>query len=64
VKTLTIDNNTIREQLKTKRNLLFEKYCRNPNNTLLAIEIRLIDDQVAELTEGLVQEMIKQKCPT
>jgi len=64
VKTLTVDKNRIREQLKTKRDLLFEKYCRNPANTLLAIEIKLIDDQVAELTSSLVQEMKKDKCPT
>jgi hypothetical protein len=47
----TIDKNIIREQLKAKRNLLFDQYCRNPQNTRLAIEIRLLDDQVANLTQ-------------
>ena len=35
-----INGQTIRDQLKTKRNLL--------SNTSLAIEIRLIDDRIAE----------------
>ena len=46
----------IRDQLKTKRNLLFEEYSKNPMNTRLAIEIRLIDDQIVELTKHLVQQ--------
>ncbi len=46
----------IRDQLKTKRNLLLQEYSKNPMNTCLAIEIRLIDDQIAELTEHLVQQ--------
>jgi hypothetical protein len=48
-----IDENTIRDELKTKRNVLFEKFCRNPSNTHLAIEIRSIDDQIASLTAGI-----------
>jgi hypothetical protein len=44
----------IRDQLKSKRDLLFEEYSKNPMNTLLAIEIRLIDDQIVELTKHLV----------
>jgi hypothetical protein len=43
------DENVIRD-LKAKRNLLFNQYCRDPQNTRLAIEIKLIDDQVADLT--------------
>ena len=44
--------NTDRDQLKTKRNQLFDEYCKNPQNTRLAIEIRLIDDQIAVLTHS------------
>jgi len=51
-----IDDQTIRGQLRTKRNLLFEEFLGNPSNTRLAIEIRLIDDQIAELTKPLVAE--------
>ena len=50
------EQTTIRGQLKTKRNLLFEEFLGNPSNTRLAIEIRLIDDQIAELTKQLVPE--------
>lgn len=53
---LTIDKKKIRDQLKTKRNLLLEEYSKSPMNTRLAIEIRFIDDQIAEVTEQLVQQ--------
>jgi len=43
-----INGQTIRDQLKAKRNQLFEEFLRNPSNTSLAIEIRLIDDRIAE----------------
>ena len=43
-----INGQTIRDQLKTKRNQLFEEFLRNPSNTSLAIEIRLIDDRIAK----------------
>jgi hypothetical protein len=42
-------DNIIRDQLKDKRRLLFKQFRRNPQNTCLAIEIRLIDDQVADI---------------
>ena len=52
----TIDGKRVRDQLKSKRNLLLKEYFKNPMNTHLAIEIKLIDDQIAELTEHLVQQ--------
>ena len=36
-----------REQLKGKRTQLFEKYSKNPMNTRLAIEIKLIEGMLA-----------------
>jgi hypothetical protein len=48
---LLIDEKNIRRQLKSKRDLLFEEYSKNPMNSRLAIEIKLIDDQIAALTE-------------
>jgi len=48
-----IDKKTIRDQLKQERNLLLETYLKNPMQTRLAIEIKLIDDRAAELTEHL-----------
>jgi hypothetical protein len=38
----------IQKQLKAKRTLLFNEFLRNPLNTSLAIEIRLLDDRIAE----------------
>ena len=38
------------EQLKVKRNLLFERYLEHPMDAHLAIEIKTIDDQIAEHT--------------
>jgi len=52
----TVDKNRIREQLRRKRERLFEEYSQNPMDTHLSIEIKLIDDQVAELTAQLVHE--------
>lgn len=56
MKTSAIDQNAVRDQLKAKRNRLFEEYSKNPMNTRLALEIRLIDDLIANLTEHLVQQ--------
>ena len=50
------DKRKTRDQLKTKRNLLLEEYSKNPMNTRLAIEIKLLDDQIAEVSEQLVQQ--------
>ena len=49
-----IDEEATRCCLKTKRNLLLEQFSLNPSVTSLAIEIRSIDDQIAELTERLM----------
>ena len=51
-----VDEKKTRDQLKAKRDLLLDEYIRQPMNTRLAIEIRLIDDQVAALTERLVEQ--------
>lgn len=51
-----IDEKKVRDQLKQERNLLVETYLKNPMQTHLAIEIKLIDDRIAELTEHLVLE--------
>jgi len=46
-----IDAMNKREELKAKRNLLFQRFLQNPLDTHLALEIKIIDDQVAECTE-------------
>jgi len=40
-----------RGRLKARRNCLFKIFTRNPSNTRLAIDIKLMDDQIANLAE-------------
>jgi hypothetical protein len=42
------DELTIRQQWKSKRDLLLKEFQGNPSKTPLAIEIKLIDDRIAE----------------
>jgi hypothetical protein len=48
-----IDENGKREELKAKRNLLFEPFLKNPVHTRLALEIKIIDDQIVECTKQM-----------
>jgi hypothetical protein len=45
-----------RDDLKAKRNSLFETYTRDPQNIHLAREIKAIDDEIAEYTQHVEQE--------
>jgi hypothetical protein len=47
-----------REDLKSKRTPLFENYKKNPNDLLLALKIKVIDDEIAECTEHMQREQI------
>lgn len=47
-----IDARKKREQLKAKRDRLFSEFLKDPSNILLALEIKAIDDQVAESMGG------------
>ena len=51
-----IDDKSKRQKLKAKRNLLFEKYLRNPEDTQRALEIKIIDDQLAEFTRQIARK--------
>jgi hypothetical protein len=42
-----------RDELKAKRNLLFQRFLENPRDTRLALKIKIIDDQVAQCTEQM-----------
>jgi hypothetical protein len=48
----TIAEKAKREGLKAKRKMLFEEYLQSPRNTRLALEIKLIDDDLAKSVEG------------
>jgi len=45
-----------REDLKSKRTPLFERYKKSPDDLLLALKIKEIDDEIAECTEHMQQE--------
>jgi hypothetical protein len=45
-----------RDDLKTRRNSLFETYSKDPGNFHLAREIKDIDDEIAECTPHIEQE--------
>lgn len=45
------DESKKRKELTAKRNLLFAAYLKNPQDIRLALEIKLIDDQVAASVE-------------
>jgi hypothetical protein len=49
----SIDWKSKREELKAKRSPLFKEYLKHPHDTRLALEIKLIDDQIAECTEKM-----------
>jgi hypothetical protein len=45
-----------REDLKSKRNSLFYEYSKHPHDLHLALEIKTIDDEIAECTQKMEQE--------
>jgi len=45
---ITVEEKRRRKDLKTKRDHLFEEYLKHPMDTRLALEIKLIDDQLAD----------------
>jgi hypothetical protein len=44
-----------REGLRARRKPLFERYEKNPNDRRLALEIKEIDDQIAECNQQIEQ---------
>ena len=50
-----------RDDLSTKRNLLFKKYLQNPHDLHLALEIKTIDDEIAQYTDRMRQEVLSER---
>ena len=48
------------QELKAEREPLFQRFSNNPNEIHLAIEIKLIDDQIAECNH-LIQKKAKAR---
>jgi hypothetical protein len=53
--TTTDDKKKEVEELKAKRNLIFARLQKNPEDTHLALEIKLIDDQIADAVRQMDQ---------
>jgi hypothetical protein len=53
-----------REELKAQRKLLFRRFLRNPQDTRLALKIKIIDDQIAACTEQIERERKSEFTPT
>jgi hypothetical protein len=45
------DEEPNRQELKNKRNLLYTMFLKNPKYTRLAVDIKAIDDQLAEWSQ-------------
>jgi hypothetical protein len=45
-----------REELIATRNSLFGRFVNNPKQTEIAIEIKFLDDRIAEITQRMVEQ--------
>jgi hypothetical protein len=54
-----IEDQKIRNELRSKRNLLFADFTQNPSNTRLALEIKSLDDRIAGLDSSLTIKTLK-----
>jgi hypothetical protein len=50
-----------RGDLNIKRSSLFKKYLQNPNDLRLALEIKRIDDEIAECTDKMRDEKLSER---
>ena len=50
-----------RGELSDKRNVLFKKYSRNPHDLELALEIKKIDDEIADCTDKMTRENLSER---
>ena len=48
-----VDWKSKRETLRTKRDGLFKRYLKNPHDSSMALEIKNLDDEIAECTEHM-----------
>lgn len=53
-----------RDDLKSKRNSLFEKYAKHPKDIHLALEIKKLDDEIADCTQHVEQERRSERSAT
>lgn len=51
--TTSEDRTSEREELRARRNLLFKRFVEHPSEIRMSVEIKRIDDQIAEFTERI-----------
>jgi hypothetical protein len=49
----SVDRRIELEELRARRNLLFKQFVENPSDIRMSLEIKKIDDQIAEFTEHM-----------
>jgi hypothetical protein len=54
-----IEDQKIRNELRSKRNLLFADFTKNPSNTRLALEIKSLDDRIADLDSSVTIKTLR-----
>jgi len=55
-----VDARAERDDLIIKRNALFKRYSRKPNDLQLAVEIKTLDDAIAGCMEKITQDILLQ----
>lgn len=57
----SVDWKSKRETLRTKRDVLFKRYLKNPHDSPMALEIKNLDDEIAECTEHMDLNKAKRR---
>jgi len=57
----TIGVQKIRNDLKSQRKQVFADFLKHPSNTLLALEIKLLDDRISDLEMALSLVLVDQE---
>jgi hypothetical protein len=56
-----VDWTSKRKALKAKRELLFKRYLKNPHDYRMALEIKNLDDEIAQCTAHMDLNKAKQR---
>jgi hypothetical protein len=56
----TLAEKAKREGLNAKRDMLFAEYLKSPTNTKLAVEIKMIDDDIARSVEQMERPRLRK----
>jgi hypothetical protein len=51
--TTTVDWKKVRQELRARRTELFDRFVKNPGKISLAIEIKMLDDEMLDCAEHL-----------